>query len=111
MLEFFFGILVIFLLILTFIEIFIVMSASTLNTNEKLSIMLIPINGHNEQAEFILMNTIINLRFFKSYKDTIIVCLDLGMDKETRQICNIISSKYNYVYVLTPEEFLDGIKK
>lgn len=111
MLEFFFGILILFLLIMTFIEIFIVISSSKLNINENLSILLIPIKGHTENAEFILKNTILKYNFFKSYKNTIIVCLDLNMDYETRQICNIISSKYNYVYVLTPEEFLDGIKK
>lgn len=111
MLELFFGILILFLLGLTFIEIFIVMSASKLNINKKISILLVPIKGHDEQAEFILMNAILRFNFFKNLKNTIIVCLDIDMDKETRQICNIISSKYNYVYVLTPEEFLDGIKK
>lgn len=112
MLEIFFSLLIPLLLIISLIEFFKTFSSEKSNHKSSDSfILVVPISGHDETAEFTLKKIIFKCRHDDLLKNKIVVCLDLNMDKETRKICDIISSNYNYVYVLTPEEFIYKLKK
>ncbi len=44
------------------------------------------------------------------YKAARAVCLDCGMDEETKEICQKFSRGYPRILHMTPQEFLDEVK-
>lgn len=107
MLEVVLSIFVLCLAVVGLIEIFKVISVSFFNTKniDGSAIFLIPIYGHDEEIEMILRNAMSNAKWFSNMGNRRIVCLDLGMDEETRQICEIISEEHTLVEVYSLDEF------
>ena len=112
MFEVIFSVLLLFLAFIGLIEIFHLVSLTLFKTKSNTdSLTVIPMHGHNEEAEYVLRNTISNVSWVKGSGTKRIICLDVGMDEETRQICDILSNEYDYVDVCTIEEFEDYILK
>lgn len=65
--------------------------------------LIISIHGHDEGAEVILESAIERLKWIRG-EEKKLICLDQGMDVETRVICKIISNQNPGVEVCTPEE-------
>lgn len=81
-------------------------------TREENEIMiLVPIYGHNEEAEILLRSAATRVSWFSGLKKQKVVCLDLGMDSETRKICDIISTEYEFMEVYDSEQFEKILKE
>ena len=94
------------LAIVGFVEIVQLTKTCFLRTKEENNfILLIPMKGHVEDAELLLRNAIIKVNYFKKIRNQKVICLDLGMDDETKEICNIMSIKYKAIDVLSQNEF------
>ncbi len=65
------------------------------NTSE--SILIIPVYGKDEKIEIKLRSEISNVNWYTEGRHRSIICLDLGMDKETRKICEIFSQEYDFI--------------
>lgn len=113
MLEVVLSIFVLCLAIVGIIEVFKVISFSFFNKKDNNGeiIIVIPFNGHNEDAEMILRNAISDAKWLSSMSNRKIVCLDLGMDNETKKICEIISEEQDLVEIYSPEEFNKAMKQ
>ncbi len=68
--------------------------------------LIISIHGHEEGAEVILESAIERLKWIRG-EEKMLICLDQGMDAETRVVCKIISKQNPGVEVCTPEELPD----
>ncbi len=111
MLEAIFSIFIGFLSLIGLIEIFKIISSEIFKFKKnKDEIIVIPALGHNEEIEFLLRYAIFKAKWFDDIANKKVVCLDLGMDSETRQICKIFSKEHDFLYLSTPEEFLEILK-
>lgn len=69
-----------------------------LRTKEEDEFMIVvPISGHNEEAEFLLRSAAAKVLFTDTLKTTEVICLDCGMDDETRKICETIVDGYSFM--------------
>mgnify|MGYP000327958776 CR=1 FL=1 len=68
---------------------------------------VIPLSGHNEKAEMLLRSAATKVEWSFGMKRHKVICLDVGMDDETRLICEIICSEYNFMKICTQDEFID----
>ena len=59
--------------------------------------IIVPIEGHNERAEFLLRSAIAKIRWMSPIEKTHLICLDCGMDEETRKICRLICEDYDFI--------------
>lgn len=55
--------------------------------------------GHNEEAEYILRSAIARMRWMNGSEEKEILCIDNGMDPETRKICEILAQRYPIVHI------------
>lgn len=53
--------------------------------------------GHREDAEYILRRAVARVHWMRSAEE--ILCVDGGMDAETRKICEIVARKYPFVHI------------
>ena len=65
-------------------------------------------HDHEEDAELSLRNAVEHLRWLDSAQEKVILCVDCGMDDETRESCQVISQENLDVHICKPEE-LEGI--
>lgn len=71
-----------------------------LRTKEEDEFMIVvPISGHNEEAEFLLRSAATKVLFTDALRKTEVICLDCGMDDETRQICETIVNGYSFMKI------------
>lgn len=68
--------------------------------------LVISIHGHEEESEMILSSAIERLKLIPG-KDKKLICLDKGMDEETRKVCGIIHAQTPGMELCTPEELPD----
>ena len=69
------------------------------------SILIIPVYGKDEKIEMKLRSEITSINWIAENIRRPIVCLDLGMDKETRNICEIFSQEYNFIELCSLDDF------
>ena len=89
----------IFLMVLGLIEIIksiIIRITSPKNYMEN-STIVIPVKQHNEEIEFLLRRAIYKVLWDNPRKNTNIICLDCGMDYETRKICELMCKDYEFI--------------
>ena len=48
---------------------------------------IVPICGHNEEAEYLLRSAAARVKWADNGRERRVICLDCGMDLETRMIC------------------------
>ncbi len=65
--------------------------------------LVVPIKGHEEGAEMMLTSAIERLQWIAG-EDKKVICMDCGMDEETRKVCRIIAAQNAGVEVCTAEE-------
>lgn len=110
MLEIICNIICIFLLIVGAVEIIRILTLFFLNVNcnQNDSAIVIPIGAH-EEAEYILRNTITRVKWLEFNSNQSIICLDCGMDAETRKICEAICEDYEFMKICKPYELYDAL--
>lgn len=67
--------------------------------------------GHDEEAELALKNALEHLRWLDSTQEKLVLCIDHGMDEETREVCRIVSSENLDVRICTPEEVAEILEQ
>jgi hypothetical protein len=68
--------------------------------------LILTIHGHEEGAEIMLTSAIERLKWIAG-EDKKVICVDCGMDEETRKICRIISAQNHGVEICTPDELAE----
>lgn len=112
MLEVIFSVVMMFLAVIGLIEFIRIISLSIFKVkNDKNAILVVPMSGHDEEAEMILRNAISRAKWISGVDNRKIVCLDFNMDNETRQICDIISQECEFLYVCSPDEFIKSMRQ
>lgn len=113
MLEVVLSIFVLCLAVVGLVEVFRAVALLPFNKNDidSNAILLIPICGHNEEIEMILRNAISNAKWLSSMSNQKIVCLDLGMDAETKRICEIICEECELVEIYSLKDFNNAIEQ
>lgn len=64
--------------------------------------IFISIKGHDEQAEFSLRSAVERSKWLEHHAK--IFCVDLGMDEETRAVCEMICKENANLILCTPGE-------
>ena len=67
-------------------------------------------NGKCENAEYILRSAAAKEKWISRGRNDCVICLDCGMDNETKRICQKICRDYGFAKLLTKQEFLKMIK-
>lgn len=99
----------VFLVIIGLVEVFRMISFLFLRTKGENDIMIIvPVCGHNEEAELLLRSAAARVKWTGGMSQQKVVCLDCGMDEETKAVCDTISQDYSFMNVCTLSEF-DGL--
>lgn len=70
---------------------------------------LVPIFGHDEKLEMTLRAIAAKVKWSFGMRRHKIICLNLGMDSETSQICNLICREYGFMQMCTVDEMLQII--
>lgn len=86
------------ILILIILKIFIknLVNASNYTENPADSVF-ISLKGHKDDIEFMLRNAVNDIKWKNKNKN--IVCLDYGMDSETKKICSLMCKDYEFIYL------------
>ncbi|MDR3179222.1 MAG: hypothetical protein LBT82_04200 [Oscillospiraceae bacterium] len=88
------------------IEVFSVVISLVFPTKIKTNIIItIPLCGHDEKVEFLLRDIITKLKWLNLTGTSKIICIDKGMDSETRRICEFFKKKYEFVEICLLNEF------
>lgn len=69
-----------------------------------------PVSGKCENAEYILRSAAAKVKWISRGRNDCVICLDCGMDDETKRICQKICRDYGFAKLLTKQEFLKMIK-
>lgn len=69
------------------------------------SYIVLPVKGKCADIESRIRACAARVRWCDSGGAKTVICLDLGMDDETRKICEKTASDYEIVTILTKEEF------
>ena len=100
------GILIFFIILgmADFVRLFILWSLKDkddLNTT-----LVIPLTEDkcNSSAEIILRRAIARVIWDNTYNKSNLICLDCGMDDETKQICKLICKDYDFVEIYELED-------
>ncbi len=96
----------VFLVILGLVELFRMAAFQLLRTKGENDIMIIvPVYGHNEEAELLLRSAAARIKWTGGMSQQRVVCLDCGMDEETKEICDTISKDYSFMDVCPLAQF------
>ena len=68
------------------------------------AMMIVPISGHNEEAELLLRSAAARIQWQQGRQLQQVICLDCGMDEETREVCTRISEDYPFMEVCSVQE-------
>ena len=80
-------------------------SAALSGKHGKNGIILIePLSSGAENAEYILRKAASEARWLSGKPVYSVICLDCGMDSETRRICELICSEYGFMRLCSREE-------
>lgn len=102
------GVIVACLAVFGLIEVLRIISMSFLSrTDSKEGFMIFfPLCGHDEAIEMTLRSLVAKARWFGGEKKPQrVVCLDLGMDTETRKICKIFSEEHEFIELHSLQTF------
>ena len=72
---------------------------------EDTAMTIVPIYGHNEEAEYLLRSAAARVKWADNGRERRVICLDCGMDSETRLICEKLARSYEFMELRTMEEF------
>ncbi|HEX3038559.1 MAG TPA: hypothetical protein VHO94_06165 [Oscillospiraceae bacterium] len=66
--------------------------------------MIVPIEGHEEDAEFILKSAAEKMRWMGGKEQKRLICIDCGMDDETKETCKMICNQYSFVEICNAQQ-------
>jgi hypothetical protein len=94
------------LMILGLVEVFRALTLQLLRTKGGNRLMMIvPIHGHNEEAELLLRSAATRVKWMDGVRRQRVICLDCGMDDETKEICEAVCRDYGFMEVCSVSEF------
>lgn len=64
--------------------------------------LILPISGHDEEAEMSLRSAAERIKWIGS--EARLLCVDRGMDEETRSVCEFACRDYPEIEICRPEE-------
>jgi hypothetical protein len=67
-------------------------------------LIVVPVTGHDEEAEFVLRSAAQRAKWMGGKDEKRVLCVDCGMDEETRRICETICREYRFMEIVAPEE-------
>ena len=112
MLEVIFSVVMLFLAVIGLIEFIKIISLAIFRAkSDKNAILVVPMSGCSEEAEIILRSAISRAKWLGRADNGKIFCVDFNMDEETRKICDIICQECEFLYVCSPDEFIEHMKK
>ncbi len=86
------------ILLLLILEIFITNIINISKHQEDASDnILISLKGHKDDIEFMLRNAVNDIKWKNTHKN--IICIDYGMDEETKKICSLMCKDYDFIYL------------
>lgn len=71
---------------------------------EDFSMLIVPISSHNEEAEMLIRSAAARVNWSCGSPKRLI-CLDCGMDDETRRVCQTLISEYSFLEIKNVEDF------
>lgn len=106
MLGVIFSVLMLFLAIVGLIEIFRIILFSFFRTKHCKDLMIImPLSGNDKDVELLLRNAASRIKWVSGSDGSRVICVDMGMDAEARQICDIMSCEYKFIETYSIDEF------
>ena len=78
------------------------------NVKEDCSYILIPMKGKCDDAEVRIRAAAVSVRWVSKGCAKSVICLDCGLDEQSRKICEKTACDYTFVSVLTKEEFFNS---
>ncbi len=97
------AVIVLIILSLLILAIFIKNIINTMEYNENgADNIFISLKGHKDDIEFMLRNAVSDVKWKNRHKN--IICLDYGMDEETKKICSLMSKDYDFIYLKNKSE-------
>ncbi len=110
MLTYIFLLVLVFLATVGIIEICRFIIYKIISCNKKInSVLIIPFEGHCEDIEFILRGAKMKTKWLGKNMPAKIICLDNGMDDETRKICKFMCNDSNFFDIGTNNNLIDKI--
>ncbi len=86
-------------------EVFRLILLRVLKTDRPGKLLLtLSFSGHDEQAELRLRSALERAAWTSGKRQ--VVCIDRGMDEETRQLCEMVCADNPGVILCTPEDFV-----
>lgn len=87
-----------FLLVLGAVEAVRLVVFALLRTRKKGKVcFLLTFHGHEEEAEMALRAAVQRLKWMGGREEKQVLCLDCGMDEETRRICEAMAREYDII--------------
>ena len=71
---------------------------------EDTAMTIVPICGHNEEAEYLLRSAAARVKWADNGRERRVICLDCGMDLETRMICEKLVHSFGFMELCKMEE-------
>ena len=88
------------LLILGAVEAICILLRALLRTQKTGKIcFLLSFRGHEEEAELALRSAVQKMKWLGGREEKQILCLDCGMDEETREICERMAEQYGIIEI------------
>ena len=67
-------------------------------------VLLSPIKGKNENAEYILRGAAEKIKWLCRNRNDCILCIDCDMDYETKKICEALCREYGFIRLIDKSE-------
>lgn len=80
------------------------------NKSDNTVMLVTPVRGKCEDAEYMLRSAAAKIKWVSRGRYDYVICLDCGMDEETKRICEKICSEYGFAKLVTKSEFFEMIK-
>ena len=74
---------------------------------ENTMILLIPLRGHCEEAELLLRGAVQRVRAMGGRDRKVLLCVDCGMDEESRAVCVRFCDENEEMSLVAPEEITE----
>ena len=87
---------------------FFVLQFVNLKTKGEFSYILLPMKGKCEDAEVKIRAAATSVRWIEKGCAKSVICLDCGLDEESRKICEKTACDYTFVSVITKEKFFNS---
>lgn len=67
-------------------------------------LIVVPVFGHDEEAEFVLRSAAQRAKWMGGKDEKRVLCVDCGMDEETRHVCELVCREYRFMELVTPDQ-------